>query len=58
MINKTYDPIYLNYKQLKKDYESLEQRFEELWIEKEKLALDNSILKDKVDLLFQKDDFK
>lgn len=58
MINKTYDPGYLNYKQLKKDYESLEQRFEELWIEKEKLALDNSILKDKIDLLFQKDDFK
>ena len=56
--NKDYDPNIIKYEQLKKDYESLEQRFEELWLEKENLALKNARLQDKIDLLYQQDDLK
>lgn len=31
--NKSYDFLIINHEQLKKDYESLEKRFEATWIE-------------------------
>jgi predicted nuclease with TOPRIM domain len=62
MTVKKYNAIEINYKQLKKDYNSLQERFQKLWFENHSIKELNIQLQDKIEelqnILKYEQDFK
>jgi predicted nuclease with TOPRIM domain len=62
MTVKKHNAIEINYKQLKKDYNSLQERFQKLWFENHSIKELNIQLQDKIeelqDTLKYEQDFK
>ena len=49
MTFKKHSAIEINYKQLKKDYDSLQERFQKLWFENHQVKELNVELQDRID---------
>lgn len=49
MTAKKHTAIGINYKQLKKDYDSLQERFQKLWFENHQIKELNIELQDRID---------
>jgi predicted nuclease with TOPRIM domain len=49
MTVKKHSAIDINHKQLKKDYDSLQERFQKLWFENHQIKELNIELQDKID---------
>jgi predicted nuclease with TOPRIM domain len=62
MTVKKHNAIEINYKQLKKDYNSLQERFQKLWFENHSIKELNIQLQDKIEelqnILKYEQDFK